>query len=274
MFLKDQILFLICMILPILSWENICDGSETQSVAKTSIVENRRLEKIHATQLKLSNGMTFCLKSTDSDSDEVFFKMSALGGYGSMNPRNFFSGKLADRIALESGMGTMTSDQFSVFLYDHALEFVVDISPFSRTLEGEGQEKSIEAFFQCVNMVFTEPKLTEKGFEEAISLTKNTISKSSNDSDRAYEAAFLRVNTQNSRFLRPLTLEDLSKVNFEKAKAFYHRSFSNPADFFCVITGNFDEEKVIKLIEKYIVPLPKPVSEEGVKKKFSVPFPP
>jgi predicted Zn-dependent peptidase len=236
-------------------------------------VERQRLDKIDAIQLKLGNGMTFCLRSSD-DSDEVFLKMSALGGYGSLSYKNFFSGKLADRIALESGIGEMTSDQLSVFLYKNSLEFVLEITPFSRMMEGEGQEESIEAFLQIVNDIFTRPRFTEKGFEEAISITKGIINKQSNDSDRAYEAAFLRVNTQNYRLLRPLTVADLSKVNFEKARTFFKRSFSDPSDFFCVITGNFDVEKAIKLAEKYIAPIPKPAEGSGLKKPFSVPFPP
>lgn len=266
MLFKNILCFFLCVIIVAMG----CHAEEPSPL----IIEQKDLKKINAVQLKLSNGMTFCLKPTDSESNEVFFKLSALGGYASANYKKFFSGKLADRIALESGIGNMSSDQFSVFLYKNALEFILEITPFSRTIEGEGLESSVEAFLQSVNMVFTEQHLTEEGFNEAIILTKNIIEKLRNDSDSAYEEAFLRVNTQNYRFLRPLTVEDLSKVNLEQAKSSFHRGFSDPSDFFCVITGNFDVEKVIMLIKKYIAPIPKPEIGSRLEKPFSVPFPP
>lgn len=268
--LKDSFYFFTYLIFLIF---NQVHGDELK-INNPSIIHKRHLEKINALELKLSNGMTFCLKPMNTDSDEVFFKLSALGGYGSLSNKNFFSGLLADRIALESGIGNMSSDEFSVFLYENSLEFNLEITPFSRIIEGEGFKKSIEAFLKCIKMVFTEQRLTEKGYEEAIIHAKNIITKLSNDSDRVYEASFLRVNTQNFKLLTTLTIEELSKIDFEKSKKFFHRAFSDPSDFFCVITGNFDLEKMIKLIETYIVPIPKPEKGSNLKQSLSVPFPP
>lgn len=250
----------------------------TQAYADTfensQIMYKRHMEKINATELKLSNGMTFCLKPMNMNSDEVFFKISALGGYGALSPKNVFSGLLADEIALESGIGKMTSDEFSVFLYKNALEFNLEITPFCRIIEAEGQEKSIEAFFKCVQMVFTDQRLTENGYEEAINHAKNFITKINNDCDRVYEASFLRVNTQNFKLLKPLELSDLKNVHLEKAKKFFQRAFSDPSDFFCVITGNFQIDKIIKLIEIYIAPISRPEQGSNLKKSYSIPFPP
>ena len=65
------VVFSICFLLSSsVSW-----GGEEQVIQPISkIIETKRLESINAVQIKLSNGMTFALKSTDSDTDEVFFK--------------------------------------------------------------------------------------------------------------------------------------------------------------------------------------------------------
>lgn len=275
MFLRNYICFFLCLISLAINQALFGDESELKpEIPTSSIISQRYLEKINVLELKLSNGMTICLKKTDTDSGEIFFKLSALGGSGSLNRNQFFSGRLADRIALESGIGNMSSDEFSVFLYENDLEFILEITPFCRTIEAEGREKSIEAFFNCIKMIFCEQHLTEKGCEEAINLTKNTISKLSNDSDKAYEEVFQLVNTQSFRLLRPLKIDDLAKVDFKNAKAFFQQSFSDPSDFFCVVTGNFDLEKVKKMIEIYIAPISKPSNSPKFAQSHSISFPP
>lgn len=246
-----------------------CYGDEAKSIINT-----RYIESINVTQLELSNGMTFCLRPTGFENDEVFFKVAALGGYASLNPKDFASGELAAEIAWESGMGQMTSDQISLFLYEHSLEFVPSISPFSRIVEGEGREQSVEAFFQCLNMLFTAQKFTEEGLKLAKNISKETIAKLQNDYDQSYEVAFLRVNTQNFKALTPMTVDDLNKINFTVAKDFFHRSFSNPAEFVGVVTGNFNIKDVIQFIERYAGSIPKSTVDSELKKSFSAPFPP
>lgn len=270
--IRQTILFLFAMCF-LLSRSFGFGIEELVSTPDPKNIEIKRLESINAVQVKLSNGMTFALKTTDSDTDEVFFKIAALGGFGSLSQKNFYSGAFADKIALESGMGGMTSDQVSVFLYENALEFVLQITPFSRVIEGEGQVESIEAFLRAVNMVFTQQQFTEEGFAAAKVLSKDIINKLNKDSDHAYEVVFLRVNTQNFPPLRQLTVDDVEKVKFDKAKAFFQRSFSDPGEFFGVITGNFDVEKTIQLIEKYLGVIPRPEKGSRLKKTFAVPFP-
>jgi predicted Zn-dependent peptidase len=240
----------------------------------STIVQKRYFESIDATELKLSNGLTICLKSTDSDTDEIFFKLIALGGYGSLNPKKFYSGQLADKIAWESGMGGMTSDQISVFLYKNALEFVLEISPFCRKIDGEGGEESVNSFLKGLNLVFTQQLFTQEGFHAAKVLEKDIISKLNNDNEHAFETMFLKVNTQNFPALRPMAIEDLDKVKFDEAKSFFQRCFLHPNDFFLVISGNFNIEKTIANVEKYIGSIPRPESNSKLKRAFNVPFPP
>lgn len=275
LFFAKTIVFASCCLSHSYCAEMSSTVTESLLAADRSLITNSRyLKSIDVTQLQLSNGMVCCLKSTDFETDEVFFKLAALGGYASLKPEELASGQLAEEIAWESGMGGMTSDQVSLFLYENSLEFVPEIFPFSRTIQGEGQEQSIEAFLQCIKMLFTSQQFTQEGLKAAKIVSKETISKLKNDSDRSYEAAFLRVNTQNFPGLKPMAVEDLDKVDFDKAKDFFRRCFSDPADFVCVITGNFDVAKVSQLIEQYLAFIPKPMVGSGLKKSFSVPFPP
>lgn len=252
-------------------WCTLCIGAEPSS---PSIKAKTHIESIGVTQLQLSNGMVCCLKSTAFENDEVFFKLAALGGYASLDEQQRFSGEVADKIAWESGMGGMTTDQLSVFLYENALEFIPSITPFSRIIEGEGAEESLEAFFQCIQMLFTQQQFTKEGLEAATTIIGGTIGKWKKDADRFYETTFLRINTNQFAPLIPMKRADLKKVEFEVAKDFFRQSFSNPGDFICIVVGSFDVDKAIELLEKYVAVIPRPSVEMKWKKSFSVPFPP
>lgn len=95
MFIKKHIHFFLIILFSV-SYANLSCSEEVKSSAKSPETENpsliskiHRLESIKITELLLNNGMTVCLKSTDSETDEVFFKLAALGGFASL-PQNFF----------------------------------------------------------------------------------------------------------------------------------------------------------------------------------------
>ncbi|MCE5319066.1 MAG: insulinase family protein [Parachlamydia sp.] len=56
------------------------------------------------------------------------------------------------------------------------------------------------------------------------------------------------VHTQDVEALRPLTLQDLNSMEFARAQAFFAEYFSNPADFVCVIVGNFKIEEIVPVL--------------------------
>lgn len=246
-------------------------AAEEVSAVGTS---TQKLASINATQLKLHNGMIVCLKSTDFETDEVYFKLGALGGFGILDGKERPSAEFAAQAAWESGMGGMTSDQLSVFLYEHELEFEPRLNPFSRFVEGEGTKDSVRYFLQCVQMLFMQHAFTQAGWETALGEAKSILSKQANDYDHVFEAEFLKLNTQSLPALRPINIDDLKKADYEIAKRFFQRSFSDPSDFICVIVGNFDVQEVSKLVDRYLGTIPKAFKASDLNKSISAPFPP
>lgn len=244
------------------------------SSAAFCIDDVKQSASINATELRLDNGLMVCLKPTDYESDEVLFKVAAPGGFASLDPKDRPSGQVAAQASWESGLGRFSSDQLSVFLYEHSLEFVPKIHAFSRTVEGEGGKQSVEAFLQCIKMLFTEQRFTEEGWDAAINITRTMISKQSSDYEHAYEAAFLQFNTQHSPLLQPLETAGLESADFETGRKIFQRSFSDPSEFTLVIVGSFNVQEVAGLVKKYLGSIPQPALGSGLKRSFSVPFPP
>lgn len=238
------------------------------------IAETKFFSDLNLTQLILKNGMTVWLKPTNFETDEIFIKLSALGGFASLDSSERISGELAAPIAWESGLGNLSTDQLSVLLYEHSLELVTKIQPFSRLIEGSLGKRDLHAFLKCVNMIFTQHKLTEAGQKEALKNAVKILSKIDSDSEQTYENAFLQVNTQYAPFLKPLTMKDLNDVDLRKAKSFFESSFSDPADFVCIIVGSFELIEAKRFINKYLSVIPKKPPNSIFQKQFTTDFPP
>lgn len=251
--------------------------SETLSpaeVIKEGIAEEKFFSDLNLTQLILKNGMTVWLKPTNFESDEVFIKLSALGGFAYLDPSERPSGELAAQIAWESGLGDLTTDQLSVLLYEHSLDLITKIQPFSRLIEGNSGKQGLSSLLKCVNMIFTQHKLTEAGLKEALINARKILSKIDSDSDQIYENAFLQVNTQNPPFLKPLSVKDLENVNLKKAESFFDHCFSDPAPFVCIIVGSFELAEAKNLVNKYLSTIPKKTTDQIFQEKFTTVFPP
>jgi hypothetical protein len=184
------------------------------------------------------------------------------------------SGKLASQIAWESGMGGLTSDQMSVFLYEHSLDFAIKIKAFSREIEGTASTFGMEAFLDSIRVVFERPAFTEKAKEDALALATKAIIKANIDYEQVYEAVFTQVNAPSAIALRPLTLEDLKSVDMVKAEEFFHMCFANPADFICVIVGSFDLEETKKAVLGILGAIPQVEPPKKFNASGKVTFPP
>lgn len=225
------------------------------------------------TEMKLENGMKVWFMPTHYEADEVLIKVAALGGYASLSSSERYSGEMAALIAWESGLGEMSTDQLSAFLYEHSLDLSIKIHPFSRLVEGSSSKEELFAFLNCIHFLFTKQNFSQEGWKNAQSVAQNSLDKLSQDYDYLYETELIKVNTQNVDFLKPMTPADLTKVDFSFAKKFFLHSFSNPAEFVCVIVGSFDLDAVKQSVSASLGKIPAGTLRFDYTRELVAPFP-
>lgn len=147
-------------------------------------------------------------------------------------------------------------DQLHALLYDYSFDFAPHIKPFCHVIEGSAGQDSIELFFQLVNGLFTQPHFEKAAYSTVMQDTKLILKSRSYDAIAEFESTHICLNTNGFCPLRPLTLADMEKANFETAHAIFKKSYSNPAEFHCVIVGNFDVKKIKELISDYLESIP------------------
>ncbi len=226
------------------------------------IVNIREYSNLTMTEFTLKNGMRFILKHTDDDS-EICIRLVALGGYAATNPEDRISFELSPNLVMESGIGALSADKLSAFLYDHSLDFNLKVEPFIRSIDASLPEESLEPFFSLVNKTFTAPHFKSDAFDSVLAKKKSELAHKSATSSQYSTHDILSLETiQEKQSLYPLCAKDLEKADFNKARQFFLHAFSNPSEFICVIVGNIDIEKTKKLSAQYFSSIPLKNSEK------------
>lgn len=266
--------FIFCILSLALLTRLTIHGNEQDSLPHSeSIISEKYFSELDLTELTLKNGMKVILKPTQFEEGEVMVHLSALGGFSSLEPKDRASGQLSAQIAWESGLGDMSSDQLSVHLYDQSLEMVVNVKPFSRVIEANGNEDNLESMFKLINQIFKSHHFKKESYDKALVKARQAVNKMAQDTGNIFEEAFKDINTHNLYALRPLSIKDIDRANYEISKQFYNESFTNPADFICVIVGDFNIEKMKKMIKDNLVINTDFNTESRVKKPPFFQFP-
>ncbi len=217
------------------------------------IINTQEYPELQMTELTLSNGMRIILKQTDDDS-EITVRLSALGGYADLPHDDRASGELAANFVMESGLGELSADKLSAFLYDHSIEFNLKVEAYTRGIDASLPEDSLEALFCLVNKTFTSPNFSPDSFKGILAKKKNEIIRKGENS--SIDDILGLVSLQERNALRPLKIRDVEKADLNKATEFFLASFSNPKDFICVIAGDIDIDKTKRLASQYLSSLP------------------
>lgn len=246
---------------------NFCYAEES------AFYSEKEFANVEVTEIILKNGMRVYLKPTNFEEDEILIQLTAPGGFSIYGTQNRASAEIADTVALDSGFGAYNGDQLHALLYDYSFEFAPQIRPFSRIIEGTAGEESIELFLKLVNQLFTAPHFERSVFSKVVLDTKQIIRSRSYNAMLEFESTHTCLNTDGLSPLRPLTLADMEKANFEQSRNIFKKSYDNPGEFVCVIVGNFEVEKIKGLIKTYLASIPETTTKSEEPSPLIPPFP-
>lgn len=214
-----------------------------------AVVKMHDYPGINLAEFTLKNGMKIILKQTD-DASDVCLRIAALGGYAASNHDECASGMLAANIVTEGGVGDLSGDKLSAFLYDHSIEFNLKIEPYARGIDATFPLESLDATLNLIKQVFISPQFNQESFKNILSKKKRELSAKKEKEETLAPILSLILDSENKHFF--FKRSDLNRIDFNKTKQIFLASFSNPADFVCVIAGKMDIQKVKELCVDYL----------------------
>jgi len=238
--------------------------------AAGKIVGEKKLPAIDVTEWTLSNGIRVIVRPTDYERDTVLLSSSGPGGTALASDADYNDARFAASVASLGGAGDFDSDTLGKILAGKHAQVSVGISEVTQGVNANASPRDLETMFQLLHLRLTAPRKDAQQF----AIWQATAAEQIANQERSPEYQYAKQSQQALYANHPRrsfpTAADYSKVDIDKALAFYRARFADLSNSTFVIVGELDLEKLRPLVETYLASLPGAGKEKGEEKDLGI----
>lgn len=237
--------------------EQVDDKSLLTKLPKPGkLISRQDIPQIGITKLILSNGVTVILKPTDFKNDQVMYGAFSPGGTSLYDGVDFDMANNAGAIMGNMGLGRFNSVQLSQVLTGKVAASSANIGPRSETINAKASPQDLETALQLTYLQFTAPKQDSLIFNNTINNGIALLNGRHNDPNTVFiDTMSYIMSGRNYRAAVP-TEARWHKMTLQHTYDIYRERFADAANFTFIFVGNFQVDKVIPLLERYLGSLP------------------
>ena len=237
--------------------DNVKDEPLMASTPKPGKIVN---ETVNATfgykELKLSNGATVILKPTDFKKDQVLLRGEGFGGYSLYGADDFDNIDMFDDAIAASGLGNFSSTELEKALAGKIASARLTIGDSRTHVSGSATPTDVETLLQLVYLNFTAINKDQESFDNMMKTTELELKNKAQSPESAFsDSVKVTLSNYNPRMV-PMTVERLAAVSYDRILQIAREQTCNAAAFTFTIIGNYDEARLLPLIETYLASLP------------------
>ncbi len=218
------------------------------------------------TELKLSNGATVTLKSTDFNNDQIVMGATRRGGKNGYTLADKYNAEFATGVVSAMGLGEFSPTDLRKALAGKSVSVYPNISAISEGVRGNSSVKDLGTLFQLTYLQFTAPRIDTSLFRSFIQRNKSQFMMVMADPTTSFINSTFKVmygNNPKAPIFTPKS-EYFDHVDMNRAVAIYKDKFSNANGMNFVFVGKFTEAQIKPLIVKYIASLPSDLTKKSV----------
>ena len=220
------------------------------------VVNTTERAPLGITEWQLSNGARVVLRPTTNKQDEILFRAVSAGGTSMASDQDFVAAETAGAVVERSGLGKLNESTLEKKLAGKTAFVRPEIGDTSEGLRGGSSRGDLETMFQLVYLTFTQPRADQEAFATYVRQLQATLANREAMPDAAFNDAVEAAVTQNHLRSRPLSLDQLPKLDLQKSLQFYKDRFADASDFTFIFVGNIDQNTFKPLVERYLASLP------------------
>lgn len=207
-------------------------------------------------ELTLSNGIKVYLRHNDAKPDEVLVHAVSPGGF-SMNydPAKKALYKMTDDALAASGFGGHSSTGLRKLLAGHSVKSAVKIGNTNEELIAVTTPSDLETALQLLYIKATSPNRDDNAFGALMASTRSKLENPNRTATFAMGDSIHAIVYNRHPLGEKLYPSELDKVDYDSILAIHADRFGDMSDFTYIITGNFNNDEVKALVEKYIASL-------------------
>ena len=230
----------------------------TKQPTGASVVDEKKIKDIGVTEWTLKNGVRVVLKPTDFKNDQILFSASSQGGTSLYDLKDFQSARFSSTLTAMGGTGEYNQIQLGKFLSGKQVSVYPFVGELSEGVNGSAAPKDLETALQLLYSYFTQPRKDADVVKGFLSNQRSGLQNQINTPtpQRVFQDTVTVTLGNNNPRRQPLKPEDLDKIDLDRALKIYQERFANAGDFTFFFVGNFKEEQLKPLVEKYLGGLP------------------
>ena len=233
----------------------------------SKITATKQIPEVGITELTFANGVKAVLKPTDFKNDEILIGAYSMGGTNLYADKDADNARLASTIASIGGLGEFSSINLRKMMTGKVARITPYITGTSENFNGSTSPKDLETSLQLIYSYFTQPRFDGeviKGFlanqRDALANQQKTLTP-----EKVYNDSLSVILSNYAPRNLPMTVERMEKIDAQRAFEIYKERFADASDFTFLFVGNFKNEEIKPLLEKYLGGLPSTKRKETFK---------
>jgi len=236
------------------------------------VVSTRTVEAAGITEWKLANGVRVVLKPTNFKEDEILLRATSPGGISLATDENLVPANTADDVVSSGGVDGFSAVELQKKLAGKAVSLTPTIGELEEGFTGSASPQDEEILFQMIYLMFTEPRPDPAVFESIKAQLKAVLENRAKNPEVVFSDTVRRTMQRDQPRFRPMTVDDIGRMDLAKSLAFYKDRFADASDFTFIFVGNLDLEKIRPLACRYLGSLPS-LNRKETWKDWRVPPP-
>jgi zinc protease len=204
----------------------------------------------------LQNGIRVTLKSGDFDGGEVYVYGAKRGNAFVGDRTDSVLTKYCSYLVFNSGLGRLTPDDWLAFQDERQMKLTSDIGPDGVLMSGRSKKAKLEDLLQSIRFLIVAPLIDSGFFSRWKDMKFKEINTHRNISDPT--SAYVDALSREFDFSRNLLQDtkDLDCLKLNEALLRYKDIYSNDGKYEFFVSGKFDVDSVLFLLNRYIGTIP------------------
>jgi zinc protease len=233
----------------------------------TKVTATKQIPEVGVTEYTFANGVKAVLKPTDFKNDEIMFGAYSFGGTNLYSDVDADNARLASTIAAVGGVGEFSAVNLRKMMTGKVARVFPYIAGTTENFNASTNPKDFETSLQLVYSYFTQPRFDGeviKGFmanqRDALANQQKTLTP-----EKVYNDSLSAILSNYAPRNMPMTLARMEKIDPNRAFEIYKERYADASDFTFFFVGNFKNEEIKPLLEKYLGGLPSTKRKETYK---------
>ncbi len=220
------------------------------------IVKTTYDKKFGTKNLVLSNGAKVILRHSDLKKAEIMVKAYSPGGNSLFDDSEYNNFSVINTLVPMGGVGDHSGMELGKMLEGHPVSYDARVGVTDETLTGSCVPGDEETLFQLINLRFTTVRQDSTQFNAWQERMRTSIASRGRSAMAVFSDSLASVLYEPGERVYKPTIDGINSVDYNRVCEMFLERFADASDFTFVIVGNFDENTLYPLLERYIASLP------------------